>query len=58
MQSPALKTTLMTSKERVIAAMNFQEPDRVPRYFSPFWSEFKALWERVHGPTDLFTLLR
>jgi uroporphyrinogen decarboxylase len=44
----------MTSKERVMAAMNFQEPDRVPRYFSSFWPEFKALWERVHGPTDLF----
>jgi uroporphyrinogen decarboxylase len=44
----------MTSKERVIAAMSFQEPDRVPRYFSHFWSEFKAQWERVHGPTDLF----
>jgi uroporphyrinogen decarboxylase len=44
----------MTSKERVKAAMNFQEPDRVPRYFSHFWSEFQALWERVHGPTDLF----
>lgn len=44
----------MTSKERVIAAMNFQEPDRVPRYFSAFWSDFKSAWERVHGPTDLF----
>ena len=44
----------MTSKERVIAALDFREPDRVPRYFSFFWSEFKAQWERIHGPTDLF----
>jgi hypothetical protein len=44
----------MTSKERVMAVMNFQEPDRVPRYFSPFWPEFKSQWERVHGPTDLY----
>lgn len=44
----------MTSKERVIAAMSFKEADRVPRYFSFFWPEFKAAWECVHGPTDFF----
>lgn len=44
----------MTSKQRVTAAMSFQEPDRIPRYFSSFWPEFDANWERVHGPTDLF----
>jgi len=33
--------------------MNFQEPDRIPRYFSSFWPEFKANWDKVHGPTDL-----
>jgi Uroporphyrinogen decarboxylase (URO-D) len=44
----------MTGKERVIAAMNFHEPDRIPRYFSHFWPEFKALWEQVHGPTNVF----
>lgn len=44
----------MTSKQRVMAAMSFQEPDRIPRYFSEFWPEFEAHWERVCGPTDLF----
>jgi len=44
----------LTSKERVMTAMEFQEPDRVPRYFSHFWPEFKAQWEGVHGPTDLY----
>jgi uroporphyrinogen decarboxylase len=44
----------MTSKQRVMTAMQFQEPDRIPRYFSSFWPEFKANWERVHGPTDLY----
>jgi uroporphyrinogen-III decarboxylase len=43
----------MTSKQRAIAAMNFREADRVPRYFSDFWPEFEANWKQVHGPTDL-----
>ena len=43
----------MTSKERVTAAMNFREADRIPRYFSSFWPEFKANWDQAHGPTDL-----
>ncbi len=30
----------MTSKERVMTALNFQRPDRIPR-FDNFWSEFK-----------------
>jgi len=30
----------MTSKERVMTALNFQQPDRIPR-FDNFWSEFK-----------------
>ena len=29
----------MTSKERVMAALNFQRPDRIPK-FDSFWSEF------------------
>jgi len=31
----------MTSKERVMAALNFQRPDRIPK-FDSFWSEFKV----------------
>jgi hypothetical protein len=45
----------MTSKQRAIAAMNFEEADRIPRYFSSFWPEFKANSDRVYGPTDLFS---
>jgi uroporphyrinogen decarboxylase len=44
----------MTSKDRVMAAMRFQEPDRIPHYFSSFWPEFEANWAKVHGPTDLY----
>lgn len=32
----------MTSKERVMAALNFQQPDRTPR-FDSFWSEFRDI---------------
>jgi len=31
----------MTSKERVMAALNFGRPDRIPK-FDSFWSEFRA----------------
>lgn len=44
----------MTGKQRVMAAMNFQEADRIPRYFSSFWPEYEAKWVSIQGPTDLF----
>jgi len=31
----------MTSKERVMAALDFQQPDRIPK-FDSFWSEFRV----------------
>lgn len=43
----------MTGKHRVMAAMNFQEADRVPRFWQSFWPEFEEAWARRHGPTDL-----
>lgn len=42
-----------TPRERVVAAMTFQAPDRVPRYWSGFWAEFEHRWEQQYGPTDL-----
>jgi uroporphyrinogen decarboxylase len=38
----------MTSKERVLAALDFQKPDRVPR-FDSFWSEFLEQWQKAKG---------
>ncbi|MBN2296646.1 MAG: hypothetical protein JXM70_29730, partial [Pirellulales bacterium] len=43
----------MNSKQRVIAAMRFQQPDRVPRYWSAFWPEFEANWKSHHGDDDI-----
>jgi uroporphyrinogen-III decarboxylase len=37
----------MTNKERVMAALNFQQPDYIPLYMS-FWPEFTAMWEEAH----------
>ena len=34
----------MTSRQRVMAALNFQEPDRVPTGPWSFWGEFKQAW--------------
>ncbi|MFW5868184.1 MAG: uroporphyrinogen decarboxylase family protein [Armatimonadota bacterium] len=34
----------MTSKERVMAALNFQQPDRVPTGPWAFWPEFREAW--------------
>ena len=45
--------------ERVMKALNFEEPDRVPR-FGPFWPEFTDVWRREKGlapdadPTDYY----
>jgi len=38
----------MTGEERVMMALNFQEPDRVPRYES-FWEEFTEAWREKKG---------
>jgi uroporphyrinogen decarboxylase len=38
----------MTSEERVMTALDFRQPDRVPVSQS-FWSEFRQAWEREKG---------
>ncbi|MDP6380570.1 MAG: hypothetical protein QF662_04410, partial [Phycisphaerae bacterium] len=38
----------MTGKQRVLKALNFEEPDRVPR-FTTFWGEFFDAWHRQKG---------
>ena len=38
----------MTPQERVIAALSFQPPDRVP-LFDTYWEEFVARWRRQKG---------
>lgn len=38
----------MTGKERVVAAMEFRKPDRLPRYWY-FWPEFEEMWRRRFG---------
>ncbi len=43
----------MTGRQRVMAAMNFQQPDRVPRYWQNFWDQFQENWSRQHGRTDV-----
>jgi uroporphyrinogen decarboxylase len=43
----------MNAKQRVMMAMNFQEPDRVPRYWQEFWPEFQEQWRDRHGPADI-----
>lgn len=42
-----------TGKQRVMQAMNFQPPDRLPRYWQDFWPEFQQNWTRQFGATDL-----
>ena len=43
----------MNAKQRVMEAMAFREPDRVPRYWSGFWPEFEAAWREQRGEADL-----
>lgn len=38
----------ISSKERVMKALNFQEPDRLPRW-DAFWPEFQEVWRRQKG---------
>ena len=36
----------MTGKERVLAALEFREADRVPRFWDAFWPEFREKWAK------------
>jgi len=42
----------MTGKERVLAALDFREPDRVPRFWDYFWDEFQVEWKKQFPRTD------
>ena len=42
--------TIITSKERVLAACEFRAPDRIPR-FDPFW-EYPNPWREALGPLE------
>jgi uroporphyrinogen decarboxylase len=42
----------MTSKERVLAALNFQQPDRIPTGPWAFWSEFQQAWRAEIGAEE------
>jgi uroporphyrinogen decarboxylase len=42
----------MTSKQRVMAALNFQQPDRVPTGPWAFWSEFRDAWREQTGADE------
>ena len=44
-------TDQMTSQQRVMKALNFEEPDRVPRYES-FWGEFVTAWRTQKSLPD------
>lgn len=37
----------MTNQERVMAALDFEQPDYMPMHMS-FWPEFTAIWEEAH----------
>jgi uroporphyrinogen decarboxylase len=39
----------MTSKERVQAALDFRQPDRIPVYTHSFWPQFIDAWRREKG---------
>ena len=42
----------MNAKERVLAALDFQQPDRTP-IFDQYWTEFAEIWRREKGlPPD------
>ncbi len=42
----------MTNQERVMAALNFEQPDYMPMYMS-FWPEFTAIWEQAHPEAEV-----
>ncbi len=43
-----MDTGAVSGQERVMKALNFEEPDRVPR-FDMFWPEFQEVWRRQKG---------
>jgi uroporphyrinogen decarboxylase len=43
----------MTSKQRVAAAIRFEKPDRVPRFWQDFWPEFQEEWRRARPEADI-----
>ena len=43
------RTDPMTAKQRVTAAMDFRETDRVPRMFTSFEQNFLRSWRERHG---------
>ncbi|HCU36584.1 MAG TPA: hypothetical protein DGT21_14380 [Armatimonadetes bacterium] len=42
----------MTNHERVMAALNFQQPDYMPLHLS-FWPEFTQLWQQAHPDVEV-----
>ncbi|NQU42899.1 hypothetical protein HQ520_06405 [bacterium] len=36
----------MTGKQRVLAALEYRQPDRIPRFWDYFWPEFCVEWTR------------
>ncbi len=42
----------MNSKQRVMAAMHFEQPDRLPRFWQGFWNGFTEKWRDRTGGDD------
>lgn len=42
----------MTGKQRVLAALEYRKPDRVPRFWDYFWPEFCVEWTRRFPDVD------
>ncbi|MGC9317216.1 MAG: uroporphyrinogen decarboxylase family protein [Armatimonadota bacterium] len=42
----------MTSKQRVMTALEFEEPDRVPVAPLAFWREFEQMWRKETGTDE------
>jgi uroporphyrinogen decarboxylase len=43
----------MTGKQRMIAALEHRETDRIPRFWQCFWDEFLVEWRKHHPGTDI-----
>ena len=43
----------MTGKERVLAALEYREADRVPRFWDCFWDEFIVEWTKRFPGSDV-----
>jgi len=46
---------MVTGKERVLAALEYREADRVPRFWDCFWKEFRVEWRKRFPDTDPMT---